>query len=215
MLCFEWRCLFAHYASLRQENVRKICLTLLPPTSYRKWQLSKYSIPKIYSSTQFVPWIYHSSTLEFFSYSTDNIFNNGNKKLSIRRKKDVQCSLRHSTKWNMTCFTSPDFDNRWKAARREKRFSAKKFVLIAYGDESEMYKPWRFKAEVTLCAEKRMMWVFIRNISSWRSRHDSAVDVYLMSHKRATPRRVQCLGDKSVSKSIDPTYFKSVLWGFR
>lgn len=37
---------------------------------------------------------------------------------------------------------------------------------------------------------------------------------YLMSHKSATPRSVQCLGLKSVSKSIDPTYFWSVRWGF-
>lgn len=38
--------------------------------------------------------------------------------------------------------------------------------------------------------------------------------IYLISHSRATPRSVQCLGDKSVSKSIEPTYFKSVLCGF-
>lgn len=30
---------------------------------------------------------------------------------------------------------------------------------------------------------------------------------YLISHNNATPRKVQCLGLNSVSKSIEPTYF--------
>lgn len=41
------------------------------------------------------------------------------------------------------------------------------------------------------------------------------VAAYLMSQSSATPRSVQCLGLKSVSKSMEPTYLRSVRCGLR
>ena len=42
------------------------------------------------------------------------------------------------------------------------------------------------------------------NIDIYLMSHSSWSSVYLMSHSRATPLMVQCLGPMSLSKSIDP-----------
>lgn len=59
---------------------------------------------------------------------------------------------------------------------------------------------------------------WVTNLNKYNNTHTTQkIDLekyYFISHNKATPLNVQCLGLLSVSKSIEPTYLRSVLCGF-